>query len=149
MRARKLLESREFRYLLLIVLLSFGMSAAVLSLLGMSSFIPQFFMLAMADSVNPCTFAVYTLFLIALSARGVDKKGLYIVGLSFVGAVYVSYYTLGLGLTFIAGRIPLEWAGYFAIAFGVYTVATGIAERSRTGDKKALRKRCSRPTRLS
>ncbi|WP_010478274.1 cytochrome c biogenesis CcdA family protein [Thermococcus zilligii] len=141
MRARKLLESREFRYLLLIVLLSFGISAAVLSLLGMSNFIPQFFTLAMADSVNPCTFAVYTLFLIALSAKGVDKKRLYIVGLSFVGAVYVSYYTLGLGLTFIAGRIPLEWAGYFAIAFGVYTIATGIAERSRTGDKKALRKK--------
>lgn len=141
MKVKKILRSREFRYLLLIILLSFGISTATLSLIGMPYFIPQFLTLALTDSVNPCTFAVYTLFLIALSVKGVDKKRLYIVGLSFVAAVYVSYYTLGLGLTFIAGRIPLRWAGYFAIAFGLYTIATGIAERSRTGDKRALRKK--------
>lgn len=139
--SEKILHQREFRYLLLIILLSFGISAAVLSLLGMSYFIPQFLTLALTDSVNPCTFAVYTLFLIALSVKGVDKKRLYIVGLSFVVAVYISYYTLGLGLTLIAGRIPLKWAGYFAIAFGLYTILTGLAERSRTGDKRALRRK--------
>ncbi|EEB73010.1 cytochrome c biogenesis CcdA family protein [Thermococcus sp. AM4] len=139
--SEKILHQREFRYLLLIILLSFGISAAVLSLLGMSYFIPQFLTLALTDSVNPCTFAVYTLFLIALSVKGVDKKRLYIVGLSFVVAVYISYYTLGLGLTLIAGRIPLRWAGYFAIAFGLYTILTGLAERSRTGDKRALRRK--------
>ncbi len=137
----EILRRREFKYLLLIIVLSFGISAVVLSLIGMSYFIPQFLSLALTDSVNPCTFAVYTLFLIALSVKGVDKRRLYLVGLSFVIAVYISYYTLGLGLTFIAGRIPLRWAGYFAIAFGIYTIATGIAERSRTGDKRALRRK--------
>ncbi len=137
----EILRRREFKYLLLIIVLSFGISAVVLSLIGMSYFIPQFLSLALTDSVNPCTFAVYTLFLIALSVKGVDKRRLYLVGLSFVIAVYISYYTLGLGLTFIAGRIPLRWAGYFAIAFGIYTIATGIAERSRTVDKRALRRK--------
>lgn len=141
MNVSEILKARELGYLLLIVLISFGVSAATLYFLGMAGFILQFLTLALTDSVNPCTFAVYTLFLIALSVKGVDKKRLYIVGLSFVGAVYISYYTLGLGLTFVAGKIPLEWAGYFAIAFGVYTIATGIAERSRTGDKKALRRK--------
>ncbi len=138
---REVLNKKEVRYLLLIIFLSFGLSATVLSLIGMSYFIPQFLTLALTDSVNPCTFVVYTLFLIALSVKGVDKKRLYLVGLSFVAAVYVSYYTLGVGLTFIAGRIPLEWAGYFAIAFGIYTIITGLTERSRTGDKKALRRK--------
>ncbi|ACS33811.1 cytochrome c biogenesis CcdA family protein [Thermococcus gammatolerans] len=137
----EILRRGEFKYLLLIIVLSFGISAVVLSLIGMAYFIPQFLSLALTDSVNPCTFAVYTLFLIALSVKGVDKRRLYLVGLSFVIAVYISYYTLGLGLTFIAGRIPLRWAGYFAIAFGIYTIATGIAERSRTGDKRALRRK--------
>ncbi|ASJ00845.1 cytochrome c biogenesis CcdA family protein [Thermococcus gorgonarius] len=141
MKLQKIAKTRELKYLLLIILLSFGVSALALSAIGMPDFIPQFFTLAMTDSVNPCTFAVYTLFLIALSVKGVGKKRLYLVGLSFVGAVYISYYTLGLGLTLVAGKIPLEWAGYFAIAFGIYTIATGIAERSRTGDKKALRKK--------
>ncbi|ASJ02625.1 electron transporter [Thermococcus profundus] len=141
MRAGEIGRWRELWYLLLIVLLSFGISGVALSLLGMSYFIPQFLTLALTDSVNPCTFAVYTLFLIALSVKGVDKKRLYLVGFSFVVAVYISYYTLGLGLTFIAGKIPVKWAGYFAIAFGLYTIVTGIAERSRTGDKKTLRKK--------
>lgn len=141
MNARKLIMRGEIRYLLIILLLSFGLSYLVLNFLGMGWFVPQFLTLALSDSINPCTFVVYTLFLIALSAKGIDKKKLYMVGGVFILAVYISYYTLGLGLTFIAGRIPLKWAGYFAIAFGLYTIATGIAERSRIGNKGELRKK--------
>ena len=84
---------------------------------------------------------MYTLFLIALSVKGLNRGQLYIVGSSFIVAVYASYYTLGLGLSLIAGRIPLRWAGYFALAFGVYTISTGIMERSRVVGKGLVRKK--------
>ncbi len=141
MRLGEIISKTEVKYLLLILALSFGISSMVLYLLGMEWFIPQFLALALGDSINPCTFVVYTLFLIALSVRGLSRRRLYIVGLSFIVAVYVSYYTLGLGLSLIAGRIPLRWAGYFALIFGAYTILTGIMERSRVVGKGLVRKR--------
>ncbi|CAB49916.1 cytochrome c biogenesis CcdA family protein [Pyrococcus abyssi] len=130
----------EFKYLLLIILLSFGLSSIILSSINLTNFIPQFFTLAIVDSVNPCTFVVYTIFLIALSVKGLPKRALYVVGLAFIFAVYLSYYTLGIGLMILTGKIPVKWAGYLAIAFGVYEIVTGILEKSRTVGKGRLRK---------
>jgi len=131
----------EVRALGLIVGLSFLLSAAVLYAVGMPGFIPKFYALAMSDSINPCTFVIYTMLLIAVSVREVSRRRLYIVGSAFVLAVYVSYYLLGLGLLFLGQYIPLWAAGVFAIAFGAYTIATGIAERSRIGAKGKIRRR--------
>ncbi|AEC52595.1 hypothetical protein PNA2_1680 [Pyrococcus sp. NA2] len=130
----------EFKYLLAIILISFGLSSISLTLLGLVNFIPQFLTLALIDSVNPCTFVVYTIFLIALSIKGLPKRRLYLLGLAFIFAVYISYYTLGVGLVLITGKIPIKWAGYLAIAFGVYTIVTGLLEKSRTVGKGKLRK---------
>ena len=130
----------EFKYLLLIILLSFGLSSITLSLIHLQSFIPQFFTLAMLDSINPCTFVVYTIFLIALSVKGLPKRALYTVGLAFIFAVYASYYTLGIGLIILTGKIPTSWAGYLAIGFGAYEIITGLLEKSRTVGKGRLRK---------
>ncbi len=127
-------------YLTVTVIISVGLSSVFLVLLGMPDFIPKFLALSLSDSINPCTFAVYTMLLIALSVRGLGGRAFYLVGISFISAVYISYYTLGLGLAFLAGRVPLRWAAYFAIAFGAYTVLTGIYERSRVGGKRTLRK---------
>lgn len=131
---------KEAKYLLLIVLISFGLSSLILGLLGLASFIPQFFTLAIVDSINPCTFVVYTIFLIALSVKNLPKRAIYVIGLSFIFAVYLSYYTLGVGLMIITGKIPVTWAGYLAIAFGLYEIVTGILEKSRTVGKGKLRK---------
>lgn len=43
---------KEAKYLLLIVLISFGLSSLILSILGLVSFIPQFFTLAIVDSIK-------------------------------------------------------------------------------------------------
>ncbi|BAA30339.1 cytochrome c biogenesis CcdA family protein [Pyrococcus horikoshii] len=131
---------REIKYLLIIIGIAFGLSSLSLGLLGLSKFIPQFFSLAILDSINPCTFVVYTIFLIALSVKGLPKKSLYIVGLAFIVAVYISYYSLGVGLVIITGKIPVSWAGYLAVILGIYNIVTGILEKSRTVGKGKLRK---------
>ncbi|BAD85398.1 transmembrane electron transport protein [Thermococcus kodakarensis KOD1] len=131
----------EIKLLSVILVLSFGISALALYLLGIPWFIPQFYALSMSDSINPCTFVIYTMLLIALSVRKVEKKQLYIVGSAFILAVYISYYLLGVGLLYLGQYIPLWFAGFLAIAFGVYTIVTGIMEKSRIADKKGIRKK--------
>jgi len=130
----------EIKYLVFIILLSIGLSSTILTLLGMTYFIPQFLAYSLSDSINPCTFVVYTFFLIALSVKGLTRKQLYLVGLFFILAVYISYYLIGIGLSLVVGRIPKEWSGYMAVIFGTYTMITGVLERSRTLGKGRLRK---------
>ncbi|AEK72467.1 transmembrane electron transport protein [Thermococcus sp. 4557] len=131
----------EIKGLALIVLASFGISSLALWALGMTGFIPQFFTLAMTDSINPCTFVIYTMLLIALSVREVSKRRLYLIGAAFIAAVYISYYLLGVGLLYFAGYLPLWVAGVAAIIFGAYTIVTGLMEKSRIADKKGVKKR--------
>jgi len=131
----------EIKALAIILLASFGLSALALYLLGIPSFIPKFYALAMSDSINPCTFVIYTMLLIAISVREVSRRRLYIIGSAFILAVYFSYYLLGVGLLYVGSHIPLWAAGAFAIGFGAYTIATGLLEKSRIGDKKGIRKR--------
>ncbi len=134
--------------LAIILLASFGVGSLALYLLGMVGFIPpKFFALALSDSINPpCTFVIYTMLLIALSVREVSKGRLYLIGAAFILAVYVSYYLLGVGLLYFAGHLPPLWvAGIAAVAFGLYTMVTGLMERSRIGgDKGEIRRRMFR-----
>ncbi|NJE30950.1 cytochrome c biogenesis protein CcdA [Thermococcus sp. 18S1] len=131
----------EIKGLAIILLASFGVSSLALWALGMVDFIPKFFALAMSDSINPCTFVIYTMLLIALSVREISKKRLYFIGAAFIAAVYISYYLLGVGLLYFAGYLPLWVAGVAAIIFGAYTIATGLMEKSRVGDKSKIRKK--------
>ncbi|WP_297506677.1 cytochrome c biogenesis CcdA family protein [Thermococcus sp.] len=131
----------EVKALTLIVSLSLGLSALALYAIGLTWFIPQFFALSMSDSVNPCTFVIYTMLLIALSVRDVSRGRLYLIGSAFIVAVYLSYYLLGVGLLYLGQYIPLWGAGALAIAFGAYTIVTGLMEKSRIGGKKEIRRR--------
>lgn len=59
--------------------------------------IPALVVAAAADSVNPCTFAVLILLLGTLLVAGRRGKVIW-VGLSFVAAIYISYFLMGLGI---------------------------------------------------
>lgn len=134
----------EVKALAIILMASFGISSLALWALDLTHFIPQFFTLAMSDSINPCTFVIYTMLLIALSVREISRRRLYIIGASFIAAVYISYYLLGVGLLYFAGRLPLWVAGVAAIIFGLYTIVTGLMEKSRVFGKSDLRKKIFR-----
>ncbi len=59
--------------------------------------IPAVILAAAADSVNPCTFAVLVLLLGTLLVAGKRGKVLQ-AGLAFTGAIYISYFLMGLGI---------------------------------------------------
>ncbi len=59
--------------------------------------IPALLLAAAADSVNPCTFAVLVLLLGTLLVAG--RKGRVLrAGLAFTGAIYISYFLMGIGI---------------------------------------------------
>ncbi|WP_175060093.1 cytochrome c biogenesis protein CcdA [Thermococcus sp. 2319x1] len=131
----------EIRVLLLIILSSIGLTAGVLSLLGLRNLIYPLLTLAGADSINPCTFVIYTMLLIALSLKeNISKRRIYAVGLAFVAAIYISYYLLGIGLVILTKTIPVWVAGVVSVAFGAYTFVTGYMEKSRIVKKKEVRR---------
>lgn len=132
---------RDVWVLLAIVLLSFIISITALTLLGLREWIMPFLGLSLSDSINPCTFVIYSMLLIALSVKEVSKAEIYRVGLAFVMAIFISYYALGVGLVVFSKSIPTWVAGALAIAFGVYTMVTGYLERSRIAGKGSVRRK--------
>lgn len=131
----------EIKTLLLIISLSFGLTILVLFLVNLQSMIFPLISLAVSDSINPCTFVIYTMFLIALSLKeGISKRKIYEIGMAFVVAIYISYYILGIGLVVFTRSIPTWIAGVVSLIFGFYTFFTGYFEKSRVAGKKNVRK---------
>ncbi len=88
--------------------------------------------LALVDSINPCTMYIYTAFLVAIlaQARG-EKRRAYAAGTGFVAAVYTGYYALGLGLVYATTTLPRWVAGMVAVGYAAYTLYTGLKRKPR------------------
>jgi len=84
---------------------------------------------AAADSVNPCTFSVFTaLLLMSMFFRG--RTGMIKAGSAFVLAIYLAYYLLGLGIvrifmTFLWLRYLIAGAGIILGSYEVFTSLRG------------------------
>lgn len=95
--------------------------------IGASNVVWPLTLLAVADSINPCTFAAYTaLLLISLNLLG--RKRTALTGLSFILAVFLSYLALGLGLIYLFAEIPYidKMLAVFGLAIGAYSILRGI-----------------------
>lgn len=84
---------------------------------------------ALADSVNPCTFSVFTaLMLMIMFFKG--RARMLQAGGAFIAAVYLMYYLMGLGLIRVFAE--LWWLVYVVaaagIALGSYELYTSLAE---------------------
>jgi len=84
-------------------------------------------LLALADSVNPCTFALFTaLLFMAMHSLGGMRAAT--TALSFISAVFIGYYALGLGAFQVLAAIPyvdkaLETLG---LVLGVLNIVRGF-----------------------
>lgn len=78
---------------------------------------------ALADSVNPCEFAVLILLLTAILASGSSKRALK-AGLLFTLAIFLSYLAMGLGLykALSVGNLPQ----YFMTVIAILAILLGL-----------------------
>ncbi len=77
--------------------------------------------LALADSVNPCTFTLYAAVLASASISAGRRKALR-VGLAFIGSVFLSYLLLGFLLSEGASLLPKALLGIIASTYGAGVV---------------------------
>lgn len=82
---------------------------------------------ALIDSINPCAIGVLILLISTLVVTK-SKERMLKIGLLYIGAVFVTYLVLGLGLIAFVASIPLVWAEYVSIAVGVVVVGAGLLE---------------------
>ena len=106
-----------------------------------STLVGSLVFVALADSVNPCTFAVFTaLLLIALYSFGRIRTAT--AGLSFILAVFVGYYALGLGLVQILATVPSihKVLGVVGLVIGALSIVSGIRPTFRSPVPRSIRK---------
>ena len=97
--------------------------------------------LALADSVNPCTFSLFSaLLLITLHSLGKTKVAT--TGLSFILAVFVGYYALGLGLFRILIVIPNinKALAVMGLAMGALSIISSSKPEFRSPIPKSVRR---------
>ncbi len=82
---------------------------------------------ALIDSVNPCAIGVLILLISTLLAANKREKMLKI-GLIYIAAIYITYFSAGLGLTAFLASIPQSIAEYISIVVGSIVVIGGIIE---------------------
>jgi len=93
--------------------------------------------LALSDSINPCTMYLYVLLLIAASIAFLSTKnsarylGVIKIGLSFIVAIIVGYMLLGLGLLTLMSHVPRYILPLVGIFFGIWIILSAIIGRER------------------
>jgi len=83
--------------------------------------------MTLADSVNPCTFSIFTALLLLTFSLSKEKRRIFIVGLPFITAIFLSYMLLGLGLIKVFSYIPaIKYViVLFGLTFGIFSVLSG------------------------
>ena len=85
--------------------------------------------LALSDSINPCTIAIYTILLATVAI--ISRKKALLVGILFILGVFIGYTALGLsisyGLSLIS--IPQQVLSFILIGFGLLLVFSSIRKK--------------------
>lgn len=80
------------------------------------------------DSINPCAIGVLILLLSTLLIMKQSKKKMLLFGLTYIGAVFITYILAGLGLTVFFHQIPLVVASYISIGVASILTLAGLVE---------------------
>jgi cytochrome c biogenesis protein CcdA len=83
---------------------------------------------ALIDSINPCAIGVLILLLSTLLANYGNKQKMLLIGMAYIGAVFVTYLLAGLGLIYFFQFVPIYVAEYISIVVGLLIAIAGIIE---------------------
>lgn len=98
-------------------------------------------LLALADSVNPCTFAVFTA-LLFMALYSLSRKKALTTGLFFILAIFISYYILGLGLLRFLTPVPYidKVLAFLGLAMGAFSILRGFKPRFKSPVPSSFRR---------
>jgi cytochrome c-type biogenesis protein len=84
--------------------------------------------LALADSVNPCTFALYATLLTSASIAA-GRRLMVIAGASFTASVFIGYFILGLLLSLGASLLPYWILSSIAVGYGILIILYALFKK--------------------
>jgi cytochrome c biogenesis protein CcdA len=82
---------------------------------------------AAVDSINPCAIGVLIL-LVSTLLVAKKKQDMLKIGSIYIFAVFLTYFSFGLGLTTFMANIPLVVSEYISIVVAIVVVAAGLIE---------------------
>ncbi|HDI31924.1 MAG TPA: hypothetical protein ENF80_03805 [Thermofilum sp.] len=107
----------------------------------LKTIIPVVIAMALADSINPCTFSVFTALILISTAISGRKRAL-AIGIPFISAIYIAYFLMGLGLIRVFEYIP--YLKYIIIAlalfFGISSIMGGLSGRFKSPVPRKFKK---------
>jgi cytochrome c biogenesis protein CcdA len=99
--------------------------------MAVEAYIPTFGIVtgtALIDSINPCAIGVLILMLSVLFTKKKTNMQIFILGVSYITAVFGVYLLAGLGLLYFLSSIPLYITEYLSIFIGVLIIGAGLLE---------------------
>lgn len=80
---------------------------------------------AAVDAINPCALSILILLMASMLIEGQRKRAL-LTGFSFIAAVYVAYFLMGIGALTLIRSHTLIYSGYFYKIVGVASIIFGL-----------------------
>jgi len=99
--------------------------------MAVEAYLPSFGIVtitALIDAINPCAIGVLILMLSVLFAKKKSKKETFLLGMTYISAVFLVYLLAGLGLLYFLSSIPLFLTEYIALGVGGLIIFAGILE---------------------
>lgn len=81
---------------------------------------------AALDAINPCEFAILILLMASLLLNEENRKKTLLTGLSFVAAVFIAYFLMGVGLLEFLRAYTLSASDYFYYIVGGLAIILGL-----------------------
>jgi len=81
---------------------------------------------AALDAINPCEFAILILLMASLLFNDENRKKALLTGLSFVAAVFVAYFLMGVGLLEFLRHYTLAYSQHFYYLVGGLAIILGL-----------------------
>lgn len=81
--------------------------------------------MAIADSINPCAFAVMLLLLSTIFSKSKSRKRTILAGLLFSLAIFISYFLIGIGVFKLLGTTAVTQG--FKRVIGILGIIIGLA----------------------
>lgn len=80
------------------------------------------------DGINPCAFTVIVFFISFLALQGYRRRELIVIGLTFIGTVFLTYILIGLGLFEFFYRIEGFWliSKILNFGIGIFSIVLGF-----------------------
>jgi len=82
---------------------------------------------AAVDAINPCEFAILILLMASMLIEQEHRRKALLTGFSFIAAVFIAYFLMGIGLLEFIRAYTLSFSGIFYKIIGVLAIIFGLA----------------------